>query len=239
MTGRKHGVMVGFDLAHATGNVPLRLHDWDVDFAVSSFHITFRVRIFFLVCVITSPLVTSSDLHSAPRNVSLQVFCTYKYLNGGPGSPGGAYIHERHSSNVSLRRLAGWFGNDPNTRFKMDKDFVPVAHADGWQLSNVPIMGLAALWASVELFDSVPFDQLRQKSLALSSYVMDLLEAHRDDKAFEVLTPRDAKYRGCQVSVRILGDSDRIHVVHKRITDLVSFFCFFYCKFSLFFSLFF
>src|SRR5947207_2793947 len=94
---QKHGITIGFDLAHAVGNVPLAMHDWNVDFAV---------------------------------------WCSYKYLNAGPGATAGAYLHERQATNTQLRRLAGWFGNDPNTRFQMEKEFIPVASADAWQVSN-------------------------------------------------------------------------------------------------------
>src|SRR2546430_7140598 len=103
---QKRGITVGVDLAHAIGNVPLSLHDWDVDFAV---------------------------------------WCSYKYLNAGPGAVAGAYLHERHATNTQLPRLAGWFGNDPNTRFRLhlEPEFIPVASADGWQISNPPILSMA------------------------------------------------------------------------------------------------
>src|SRR5438045_9170372 len=105
---QKHGITVGIDLAHAIGNAPLSLHDWNVDFAV---------------------------------------WCSYKYVNAGPGAVAGAYLHERHATNTSLPRLAGWFGNDPNTRFRMhlEPEFVPVPSADGWQISKPPILSLAPL----------------------------------------------------------------------------------------------
>ena len=109
---QKHGILVGFDLAHAIGNVPLSLHDWNVDFAV---------------------------------------WCSYKYLNAGPGAVAGAYIHERHATNTKLPRLAGWFGNDPNTRFRLhlEPEFIPVPSADSWQISNPPIFSMAPLRASI------------------------------------------------------------------------------------------
>src|SRR5437773_7476355 len=103
---REHGIIAGFDLAHAIGNVPLALHEWDVDFAV---------------------------------------WCSYKYLNAGPGAVGGCYVHERHGGNLDLPRLAGWWGNDPATRFQMPGTFVPRAGADGWQVSNPPILALVPL----------------------------------------------------------------------------------------------
>src|SRR5437879_4068771 len=105
---RKHGIIAGFDLAHAIGNVPVSLHDWNVDFAV---------------------------------------WCSYKYINAGPGAVGGAFVHERHATNTKLPRLAGWFGNDPNTRFRMqlEQECITVPSADGWQISNPPIIALTAL----------------------------------------------------------------------------------------------
>src|SRR4051812_12010849 len=113
---RSHGITVGIDLAHAVGNVPLKLHDWDVDFAV---------------------------------------WCSYKYLNAGPGAVAGAYVHERHASNTKLPRLADWFGNDPNTRFRLhlEPEFIPMPTADGWQISNPPIFSMAPLRASFAIFD--------------------------------------------------------------------------------------
>src|SRR5438132_5823210 len=115
---RKHGITVGVDLAHAIGNVPLSLHDWNVDFAV---------------------------------------WCSYKCLNAGPGAVAGAFVHERHATNTNLPRLAGWFGNDPNTRFRMhmEPEFIPVASADGWQISNPPILSMAPLRASLAIFGAV------------------------------------------------------------------------------------
>src|SRR5438067_3991289 len=111
-----YGVVVGFDLAHAIGNVPLSLHDWNVDFAV---------------------------------------WCSYKYLNAGPGAVAGAFVHQRHATNRKLPRLAGWFGNDPDTRFRLhlEPEFVPVPSADGWQISNPPIFSMAPLRASLAIFD--------------------------------------------------------------------------------------
>src|SRR6266403_1560616 len=136
---QKHGITVGFDLAHAVGNVPLATHDWNVDFAV---------------------------------------WCTYKYLNAGPGAIAGAYLHERHATNRKLPRLAGWFGNDPNTRFQMqlEPEFIPVASADAWQVSNPPIFSMAALLASLSIFDEAGgIKTLREKSLRLTGYLEFLL----------------------------------------------------------------
>ena len=159
-----HGIVVGFDLAHAAGNVPLTLHDWNVDFAV---------------------------------------WCSYKYLNAGPGAVAGAFVHERHATNTKLPRLAGWFGNDPNTRFRMhlEPEFVPVASADGWQISNPPIFSMAPLRASLAVFDGAGgMESLRQKSVKLTSYLEFLLK-EIGSKKFTVITPREPEARGCQLSI--------------------------------------
>ena len=154
--------MVGWDLAHASGNVPLRLHDWTVDFAC---------------------------------------WCTYKYFNCGPGSVAGCFVHERHTKNIELPRFGGWWGNDPKTRFRMhlEPEFKPVASADAWQLSNPPILSLAALKASLAIFDEVGMDRLREKSLELTGYLRYLLDAAAGNH--EVIPPRDPAQRGCQLSI--------------------------------------
>jgi len=160
----KHGISVGFDLAHAIGNVPLWLHDWDIDFAV---------------------------------------WCSYKYLNAGPGAVAGAFVHERHATNTSLPRFAGWFGNDPNTRFRLhlEPEFVPVASADGWQISNPPIFSMAPLRASLAIFDEAGgMEQLRAKSVRLTSYLEFLLNQNAS-KRFTIITPDSPNERGCQLSI--------------------------------------
>jgi kynureninase len=159
-----HGIVVGFDLAHAVGNVPLALHDWNADFAV---------------------------------------WCSYKYLNAGPGAVAGAFVHERHATNRKLPRLAGWFGNDPNTRFRLhlEPEFVPVASADGWQISNPPIFAMAPLRASLAIFDDAGgMEPLRAKSVRLTSY-LEFLLAEIGSKKFTVITPRNPDERGCQLSI--------------------------------------
>jgi kynureninase len=161
---QKHGIIVGFDLAHAVGNVPLSLHDWNVDFAV---------------------------------------WCSYKYLNAGPGAVAGAFVHERHATNTKLPRFAGWFGNDPNTRFRLhlEPEFIPVPTADGWQISNPPIFSMAPLRASLAIFDDAGgMEPLRAKSIKLASYLQFLLES-AGHSAFTVITPREVNARGCQLSI--------------------------------------
>jgi kynureninase len=161
---QKHGIIVGFDLAHAVGNVPLAMHDWNVDFAV---------------------------------------WCSYKYLNAGPGAVGGAYLHERHATNTKLPRLAGWFGNDPNTRFQMqlEPEFIPVASADAWQVSNPPIFSMAPLLASLSIFDEAGgMEKLRAKSVKLTGY-LEFSIGNAGSKRYSVITPRDPSARGCQLSI--------------------------------------
>jgi kynureninase len=169
---QKHGITVGVDLAHAVGNVPLSLHDWNVDFAV---------------------------------------WCSYKYLNSGPGSVGGAFVHERHASNRELPRLAGWWGNDPATRFRMqlEPEFKPVASADSWQISNPPILSMTPLRASLAIFDAAGgIEILRKKSIGLTAYLQFLLDEFLGDRA-TVITPRDPEERGCQLSIAVRdGASD-------------------------------
>ena len=161
---QRRGCIVGIDLAHAIGNVPLALHDWKVDFAI---------------------------------------WCSYKYLNAGPGAVAGAFVHERHATNRDLPRLAGWFGNDPNTRFRMhlEPEFIPVPSADGWQVSNPPILSMAPLRASLSVFDEAGgIETLRAKSIRLTGFLQFLLE-QAGSKKFTVITPREPNARGCQLSI--------------------------------------
>jgi kynureninase len=161
---RRRGCGVGWDLAHAAGNVVLRLHDWDVDFAV---------------------------------------WCSYKYLNAGPGAVAGCFVHERHGRNRALPRLAGWWGNDPATRFRMHRSgFAPQPGADGWQVSNPPIFSMVPLRASLALFDKAGMPALRAKSERLTGYLLYLLDRLPPGR-FEVVTPRDPAQRGCQVSLLV------------------------------------
>ena len=171
---QKHGIIAGFDLAHAIGNVPLSLHDWNVDFAV---------------------------------------WCSYKYLNAGPGAVAGAVVHERHATNTKLPRLAGWFGNDPNTRFRLhlEPDFIPVPSADGWQISNPPILSMAPLRASLAMFDEAGgMEPLRAKSVRLTSYLEFLLNQNAS-KRFTIITPKSRNERGCQLSIQAHEHPKELH----------------------------
>jgi kynureninase len=164
------GCRVGFDLAHAAGNLRLALHDDGPDFAV---------------------------------------WCSYKYLNGGPGTLGGVFVHERHAHSPELPRFAGWWGHNKQTRFKMGPTFEPMPGAEGWQLSNPPIFQLAALRASLELFDAATMEALRRKSERLTGYLEFLLD--RLPAGFvRVTTPRDSKQRGAQLSLRFRGESRKL-----------------------------
>jgi len=167
--GHDVGAVVGWDLAHAAGNVPLRLHDWGVDFAA---------------------------------------WCSYKYLNAGPGAIAGCFVHERHARDTSVPRFAGWWGNDPESRFEMARRFSPVASVDGWQLSNPPILAMAPLLASLEIFDQVGMEALRRKSVRLTGYLERLLDGI---PGVSVLTPHDPEQRGCQLSLRFAGDARGAH----------------------------
>lgn len=174
--GHEKGSVVGFDCAHAAGNLELKLHDWDVDFAV---------------------------------------WCSYKYLNGGPGAVAGAFVQERHAKAFDLPRFAGWWGNNKQTRFLMGPDFDCLPGAEGWQLSNPPILQMAALRASLEIFDEATMPVLRAKSLKLTAYLESLINKIDDDR-IEIITPTDPAQRGCQLSIRVRG-GDRS--LHAALTD--------------------
>lgn len=166
--GHRKGCVVGFDCAHAAGNLELKLHDWNVDLAA---------------------------------------WCSYKYLNAGPGGIAGVFVHERHARSFGLPRFAGWWGHDKETRFLMGPEFKPLAGAEGWQISNPPIFQLAALRSSLEIFDEAGISNLRARSEKLTGYLEFLLDQIDDDR-ISVITPRDPAQRGCQLSIR-LENADR------------------------------
>jgi kynureninase len=157
------GCLVGFDLAHAAGNLLLKLHEWGPDFAV---------------------------------------WCSYKYLNGGPGCVAGCFVHERHANSRSLPRFAGWWGHDEGSRFQMGPDFEAMTGAEGWQLSNPSIVSLAVLRASMDIFDEAGMERLRAKSVPLTSYLEFLLRRARSP-SFSIITPHEKERRGAQLSIRI------------------------------------
>jgi len=157
--GHEYGIIMGFDLAHAAGNVDMQLHDWDVDFAA---------------------------------------WCSYKYLNSGPGSLGGIFIHDKLGQDLSVPRLSGWWGHNKTTRFRMRDEFDPLPGAEGWQLSNPPILPLAAMRASLELFDQAGIQALRKVSRENVQYLYDALSQHKD---IQIITPSDPDQRGCQLSL--------------------------------------
>lgn len=179
------GAYCGFDLAHAAGNVPLQLHDWDVDFAC---------------------------------------WCSYKYLNSSPGGVSGVYIHERHATNVAMPRLAGWWGNNKTTRFEMEKTFDPIATADGWQLSNGPILIMAAHRAALELMQEAGIERLYQKSAALFDYllhVLDDINKQSASPAIEIITPTSPGTHGCQVSMLMLQNGKEIFD-HLKLNSVIA-----------------
>jgi kynureninase len=183
--GRAAGAVVGWDLAHAAGNVPLRLHDWGVDFAA---------------------------------------WCTYKYLNSGPGSPAGVFIHERHLGDPDLPRFDGWWGTDPDTRFEMAPVSRPLPRADAWQLSTPPLFAFSPVRTSLEIFDKVGIDALRERSERLTGYLQRLLDEVTPDRQLTVVTPREPARRGCQLSLRTstIGAGDlvkRLRHEHGVIAD--------------------
>ena len=167
--GHKVGAQVGWDLAHAAGNIKLELHDWNVDFAC---------------------------------------WCSYKYMNSGPGNAAGCFIHEKHHNNKDLPRFAGWWGHNKERRFKMEQDFDPVKGADGWQISNLPILSLAPYLAAVEMFAEVGMEALIQKRDKISAYLEFVL--HEIDKevnsTFEIITPQNPEERASQLSVFLHGE---------------------------------
>ena len=169
VAGHNVGAKVGFDLAHAAGNIHLDLHNWNVDFAS---------------------------------------WCSYKYMNSGPGNASGCFIHEKHHNDNTIPRFAGWWGHNKERRFKMEQNFDPVHGADGWQVSNLPILSLAPYLASVELFEEVGMEKLVQKRNQITNYLEFILhEISNEVKGnFEIITPTNSIERGCQLSVFFHGE---------------------------------
>ncbi len=173
---QQSGAVVGFDLAHAVGNVPLRLHDWNVDFAV---------------------------------------WCSYKYLNSGPGNTGGVFVHERYAHDTSLPRFAGWWGHNEGERFRMQPGFQPMPGADGWQLSNVNILSLAAQRAALTITERAGMAALRRKSVRLTGFLEECLQQRGLlDGPVQLVTPHDPDARGCQLSLTVAGG--------KRVFDALT-----------------
>ena len=161
--GHKAGAIVGWDLAHAAGNIELNLHDWQVDFAA---------------------------------------WCSYKYMNSGPGNASGYFVHEKHHANKDLNRFAGWYGHNKERRFLMEPNFDAVEGANGWQVSNLPILSLAPYLATVEMFAEVGMEKLIAKRNLITSYlefVLHEIDKEIDGTEFEVITPANQEERGCQL----------------------------------------
>lgn len=169
------GAIAGFDLAHAAGNIHLKLHDWGVDFAA---------------------------------------WCSYKYLNSSPGGVSGMFVHERHANRPELPRFAGWWGHDKSVRFLMEPGFQPMPGAEGWQLSNAPVLGMAAHLASLDIFDEVGMEKLCEKRDQLTAYLEFIIDAisekHKKVCTFEIITPRDKSQRGAQLSMLVHGKGKAI-----------------------------
>jgi len=173
--GHKAGAIVGFDLAHAAGNVKLNLHDWQVDFAA---------------------------------------WCSYKYLNSSPGGVAGLFVHQNHENKPELPRFAGWWGHDKQSRFLMEPGFKPMKGAEGWQVSNAPVLGMAVHLASLDIFDEVGMDALIEKRVKLTNYLEDLINEisgkNSDNCKLEIITPKEQERRGAQLSILVHGKGKKI-----------------------------
>jgi kynureninase len=176
--GRAAGAVVGWDLAHAAGNVPLRMHETGADWAA---------------------------------------WCSYKYLNAGPGSLAGVFVHERHLADRDLPKFAGWWSTDPRTRFEMAPVVTPVDTADSWQVSNPPILAMAPVLVSLEMFGQSGMEALRARSVRLTGYLEALLDSVCASRPARVITPRDPARRGAQLSVRVSGRD--VGPVARRLRD--------------------
>lgn len=166
--GHAQGITVGFDLAHAAGNMDLQLHEWNIDFAA---------------------------------------WCSYKYLNSGPGNLGAVFIHNKHGQDLTLPRLSGWWGHNKETRFRMRDEFDPLPGAEGWQLSNPPILPLASMRASMEIFDTAGITNLRDSSIKL---IAEFYQSLQDLKGIEIITPGNPDERGCQLSMLVKENGCRM-----------------------------
>ena len=180
--GHAVGAIVGFDLAHAAGNVNLELHDWNVDFAA---------------------------------------WCGYKYLNSSPGGVSGLFVHERHAHDKTLPRFAGWWGHNKEARFQMEPGFDPIPGAEGWQLSNAPVLGMAAHLASLEIFEEAGMERIAQKRNQLTAFlaflIEDVSERNKEKCSFEIITPKSPSERGAQLSILAKGQGKQLF---DRLTDL-------------------
>ncbi|HAY34011.1 MAG TPA: kynureninase [Ignavibacteria bacterium] len=174
--GHRKNCIVGFDLAHAAGNIELKLHEWDADFAV---------------------------------------WCNYKYMNGGPGAIGGAFVNERHLNDRSIPKFLGWWGHDKKTRFLMDHKYIPIPTAESWQLSNPPIFQLASLRASLDIFEEAGISALRKKSEMMTAY-LEFLINEKNNSGIQIITPQEKNERGCQLSLRIAENGKE---KFKRLLD--------------------
>ena len=172
--GHEAGAVVGWDLAHAAGNLPMHLHDWDVDFAA---------------------------------------WCSYKYMNSGPGSISGIFVHEKHVKNKKLNRFAGWWGHNKERRFLMEPDFDPIESAEAWQLSNAPVLAMAVHKASLDIFMEAGIENLREKSKKLTAYLEFVVNKISDESvnaSFEIITPSNPEERGAQLSILSHGSGKEL-----------------------------
>lgn len=173
--GHAVGAIVGFDLAHAAGNILLKLHEWKVDFAA---------------------------------------WCSYKYLNSSPGGVSGLFVHEKHLKDKSMNRFGGWWGHDKSVRFLMEKGFRPMETAEAWQLSNAPVLGMAAHLASLDIFDEAGMEKLCAKRDVLTAYLEFIIDEvsklYGEKCSFEIITPRDKTKRGAQLSMLVHGEARKL-----------------------------
>jgi kynureninase len=170
--GHKAGAIVGFDLAHAAGNVNLSLHDWNIDFAT---------------------------------------WCSYKYLNSSPGGVSGIFVHEKHAENPELKRFAGWWGHDKEQRFLMEDQFVPIKGAEGWQLSNAPVLGMAAHLSSLQIFKEAGMERIGSKRDLITAYLEYLIlkVSEENGNFLKIITPNSIFERGSQLSLVLEKDGKK------------------------------